>query len=56
MVISLYHDVILIVIMSIVNLVESYDISPPLCTGYDVAQLMISSIISGVTVVITVPW
>ena len=26
-----------------------------LCNGYDVAQVMLSSVISGVTVVITVP-
>ena len=48
MVISVFHDVISTMIMSVVNLVELYDISPFLCNGYDVAQLMISSIISRV--------
>ena len=31
--------------MSIVNLVESYDVTSSLCNGYDVAQLVLSSII-----------
>ena len=53
MVISLSHDVIFVVIMSFVDIVEYMMF--PLCNGYDFAQVMLFSTISGITVVITVP-
>ena len=53
MVISLSHDVIFVVIMGFVDIVEYMMF--PMCNGYDVVQVVLSSIICGVTIVITVP-
>ena len=52
-VISLSHDVIFVVIMSFVSMIEYMMFA--ICVIDDVAQVVLSSISSGVTVVIMVP-